>query len=117
MSSFMRKREIEYKFKVGSRATLQYIILDDLGAPKNLTSLVLYDTGKFKVWKTDGTLIIDGAITFTTRADGLVSYALSAADSAANNAGVWEGEIEILNDTPIMEEQTETFTVIIEDSH
>ena len=113
----MRKRDVEYKFKVGSRATLQFTILDDTGLAKNLTSTTLYATGVFKVWKPDGTLIINGAITFTTRAVGLVSYTLSATDSAASNAGVWEGEVEILNDTPIMEEQTDTFTVIIENSN
>ena len=35
----MRKRAIEYKFKVGSRATLQYTILDDTGAVKDLKQL------------------------------------------------------------------------------
>ena len=113
----MRKREIEYKFKVGSRATLQFTILDDAGVAKDLTSLTLYDTGTFKVWKSDGTLVISGSITFTTRASGLVSYALTANDTVAANSGVWEGEVEILNDSSVMEEQTETFTVIIENSN
>ena len=101
--------------------------INPLGAssnPENLVDVngVLYFTatdginGK-ELWKSDGTLIIDGAIVFTTRASGLVSYTLSATDSAAVNSGVWEGEIQILNDTPIMEEQTETFTVTIEDSY
>lgn len=113
----MRKRDVEYKFKVGSRATLQFTVLDDVGATKNLSDTATYATGKFKVWKPDGTLIINGDITFTTRASGLVSYALTATDSVAANAGIWEGEVEIYDNGGVMSEQVETFTVTIENSY
>lgn len=113
----MRKRDVEYKFKVGSRATLQFTVLDDLGNPKDISDTALYATGKFKVWRPDGTLIIEGAITFTTRASGIVSYALTAANSSASNAGIWEGEVEIYDNGGIMSEQVETFTVTIENSY
>ena len=113
----MRKRDIEFVEKVGSRRTLSLTLTDDAGTTIDMSSTTTYNTGKWKVWKTDGTLIIDGAITFFDRVNGSISYDLTAADTASANAGVWEGEVEIFNDAPIMKTQSETFTFTIKNSY
>ena len=85
MSMDMTPRSLEYKVKSGSRATLQMTISDSSGSAKDLSNTTTYATGKWKVWKPDGTLQINGALTFTTRASGIVSYALSATDTAVSS--------------------------------
>ena len=64
----MEGRAIEFKVKAGSRATVQLIVADSSGNAKDLTNTTTFATGKWKVWKPGGTLIIDGTISFTTRA-------------------------------------------------
>ena len=115
--SFVRGRAIEYRVKAGSRATLQLTINDSTGSAKSLTDGVTYASGKWKVWKPDGTLLIDGAITFDNRAGGIVSYSLTAANTAIANAGNWAGEVELYNSDSVLVEQTETFSFIIEESY
>ena len=117
MSMDMTPRSLEYKVKSGSRATLQMTISDSSGSAKDHSNTTTYATGKWKVWKPDGTLQINGALTFTTRASGIVSYALSATDTAIAKAGVWEGEVELLDSNGNISEQTESFTFIIEESY
>ena len=117
MSMFMRKRNIEYIVKVGSKKTVSLTLADDTGTAIDLSSTSTYNTGKWKVWKPDGTLIIDGVLSFITRSSGLVGYNLTAANTAIANAGVWEGEVEILNDDPAVEIQSNTFTFTIEESY
>ena len=119
MSQFMRQRDIVYEVKVGSTNALQFNIYDDTGTSlKDLSNTSTYATGKLKVWKTDGTLVIDGAITFTTRASGLVTYGLATADTVTANAGKWEGEIELLStDGTTITLTTDTFTFIIRNSY
>jgi hypothetical protein len=96
MSSMnMVGRATEFRVKSGSRPTLQLTITDDAGAAKNLSNTVTYNSGKWKVWKPDGTLIIDGAITFVTRGSGIISYTLTTANTAIANAGNWSGEVEL----------------------
>ena len=117
MSMFMRKRDIEFVEKVGSRRTVSLTLTDDVGTVIDLSSTTTYNSGKWKVWKPDGTLIIDGVLTFVDRSNGLVSYDLTAANTVLANAGVWEGEVEILNDDPAVEIQSNTFTFTIEESY
>ena len=117
MSMDMTPRSLEYKVKSGSRATLQMTISDSSGSAKDLSNTTTYATGKWKVWKPDGTLIIDGAIAFTTRGSGLVSYSLSATDTAIANAGIWAGEVELKNSDGDISEQTETFQFVLEESY
>lgn len=118
MSASRRFREYEVTFtvKVGSRATLELTILDADGNAKDLSDTATYSTAKWKVWKPDGTLIIDGSASFSDRANGKVSYNLSATDTAAINAGSWEGEVELFNNSAIITEQSETFGFDIEES-
>lgn len=112
MSQFMRDKDIVYEVKVGSTNALQFNIYDDTGTSlKDLSNTATFATGKLKVWDSDGTLIIDGAVTFTDRANGLVTYGLGTADTVTANAGKWQGEIELLaNDATTITLQTDTFT-------
>ena len=116
-SADMTGRNTEFRIKAGSRATLQLTVADSSGTGKDLSNTTTYATGKWKVWKPDGTLVIDGTITFTTRASGLVSYALTATDTAIANAGNWEGEVELFNSAGVMSEQTKSFNFTIEESY
>ena len=115
--SMVRGRAIEYRVKAGSRATLELTINDSTGSAKSLTDTVTYATGNWKVWKPDGTLVINGSITYDNRANGVVTYALTAANTVIANAGNWEGEIELYNSSGTVVEQTETFSFIIEESY
>ena len=117
MSMFMRKRNIEFIVKVGSKKTVSLTLADDTGTALDLTSTATYNTGKWKVWKPDGTLLINGSVVFLDRTNGIISYDLVTADTVTANAGVWEGEVEILNDDPAVEIQSNTFTFTIEESY
>ena len=117
MSMNMVGRATEYRVKVGSTVTLQLTITDSSGSAKDLSNTTTYSTGKWKVWKPDGTLIINGAITYTTRASGIISYVLTSADTASANAGIWSGEVELKNTNDDISEQTSTFNFIIEESY
>jgi hypothetical protein len=110
-------RGTTFTVKAGSRATLEITIKDSSGTAKNLSNTVTYATGKWKVWKPDGTLIIDGAITFANRTNGVVTYALSNSDTLVANAGVWSGEVELKDSSSVISEQTQTFNFTIEESY
>ena len=115
--SNMIGRATEYRVKAGSRATLSLTITDSSGTAKSLTDTVTYASGNWKVWKRDGTLIINGAITYDDRANGVIIYALTANDTLVANAGNWEGEVELKNSSGTMIEQTQTFSFVIEESY
>ena len=117
MSTNMIGRATEYRVKAGSRATLQLTITDSTGTAKNLSDTGTYTSGLWKVWKPSGTLIINGAIAFDDRTNGIISYALSATDTAITNAGNWEGEVELKNSSGVMVEQTQSFKFTIEESY
>lgn len=116
-SADMTGRTTEFRIKAGSRATLQLTVADSSGNAKDLSNTTTYATGKWKVWKPNGTLIINGDIVFTTRASGLVSYALSATDTAIANAGIWAGEVELKDSNGDISDQTQTFQFIMEESY
>ena len=117
MSMDMIQRAVEYYVKAGSRATLQLTISDATGSAKNISNTTTYATGRWKVWKPDGTLQINGALTFSDRANGVVSYALSATDATNAKAGKWEGEVELLDSNGDISEQTESFSFSIDESY
>jgi len=110
-------RDVEFRVKTGSRATLQLTVADSSGNAKDLTNTTTYATGVWKVWKPDGTLIINGALTYTTRASGIVSYVLTASDTVAANVGRWEGEVELKDANGDLSEQTKSFTYFQEESY
>ena len=116
-SADMVGRTVEFRVKAGSRATLQLTVADSSGSGKDLSNTVTYSTGKWKVWKPGGTLIINGDIVYTTRASGLVSYVLTAADTAIANAGIWAGEVELKDSNGGISDQTQTFQFILEESY
>ena len=117
MSMNMVGRSTEFRVKAGSLITLQLTITNDAGVAKNLTNTVTYNTGKWKVWKPDGTLIIDGNIVYTTRASWIISYTLTSTDTAIANAGIWSGEVELKDSAGAISEQTKTFNFVIEESY
>ena len=72
-SADMVGRTTQFRVKAGSRATLQLTVADSSGSGKNLANTTTYATGKWKVWKPGGTLIINGDIVYTRQvfcADG-----------------------------------------------
>ena len=117
MSMNMVGRSTEFRVKAGSLITLQLTITDDGGTAKNLTNTVTYNTGKWKVWKPDGTLLINGNITYTNRTNGIISYTLVTADTVIANAGNWAGEVELKDSAGAISEQTKTFNFVIEESY
>ena len=46
-----------------------------------------------------------------------MTYSLSATDTAIANAGNWEGEVELYNNSGVIVEQTESFSFVIEESY
>ena len=77
----MEGRAIEFKVKAGSRMTVELTVADSSGNAKSLANAITYATGKWKVWKPGGTLIINGSLTFSNRAGGVVTYACIICDS------------------------------------
>ena len=117
MSSNLNYRDVEYRVKVGDRVKLTLTITDYAGKALDLSNTTSYATGKWKVWKPDGTLVVNGDITFETRASGIVSDTLTAADTTIANAGIWEGEVEIKSTSDVITEQSRTFNFVIEESY
>lgn len=117
MSMNLVGRNIEFIIKVGSRAQVVLTITDELGVAKDLSNLTTYDTAVWKVWQPDGTLLINSAATYSDRVNGEISYNLLAADTVIANAGIWEGEVEMFNDSAVISEQSETFNFTIEESY
>ena len=117
MSMNLTGRLIEFNVKAGSTSTLIMNVTTSSGTAKNMSSTSTYATAKWKVWKPDGTSIINGTASFTNRLNGQISYALTSNDTVIANAGVWEGEIEFLNSSGAISDQSETFNFTIEDSY
>tara|TARA_B110000116_G_C16198967_1_gene300009 strand:- start:26 stop:379 length:354 start_codon:yes stop_codon:yes gene_type:complete len=117
MSMNLKGRNIEFIVKVGARSNVVINIADSSGVAKNLSDTSTYATAKWKVWQPDGTIIINGTASYSNRSTGEISYTLSSADTVIANAGIWEGEVELLNSSGIMTEQSETFNFTIEESY
>jgi len=117
MSMNLTGRLIEFNVKSGATSTLILNVTTSSGVAKNMSSTATYATAKWKVWQPDGTLLINGTATFSDRLNGQISYALTVSDTVIANAGVWEGEIEFLNSSGAISDQSETFNFTIEDSY
>lgn len=117
MSMNLKGRNIEFIVKAGARSNVVINITDASGVAKNLSDTSTYATAKWKVWQPDGTIIINGTASYSNRTTGEITYLLSAADTVIANAGIWEGEVELLNSSSIMSEQSETFNFTIEESY
>jgi len=116
-STNMFGRDVTFTIKVGDRKTLIITITNQQGVATNLSNTTTFSTARWKVWKPDGTLLIDGAATYSDRANGQISYALVATDTAIENAGNWVGEVEMFNDSAISSDQSETFNFNIIESY
>jgi hypothetical protein len=117
MSMNLKGRNIEFIVKVGARSNVVINIAESSGVAKNLSDTSTYATAKWKVWQPDGTMLINGTASYSNRSTGEISYTLSSADTVIANAGIWEGEVELLNSSGIMTEQSETFNFTIEESY
>ena len=117
MSMNLKGRNIEFIVKVGARSNVVINIAESSGVAKNLSDTSTYATAKWKVWQPDGTILINGTASYSNRTSGEISYILSSADTVIANAGIWEGEVELLNSSGIMTEQSETFNFTIEESY
>lgn len=93
---------MKYEVYVGSRDKLQLTIKDENNNVVDLSNLTTFGSGKWVVIKTDHTRIIDGAIAFEDRANGVVSYTLSATDAVVANVGNWEGWVELFDTGSLM---------------
>ena len=74
MSMNLTGRLIEFNIKAGATSTLIMNVTTSSGAVKNMSSTGTYATAKWKVWKPDGTLIINGNAVYADRAAGQISY-------------------------------------------
>ena len=112
MSMNLKGRNIEFIVKAGARSNVVINITDASGVAKNLSDTSTYATAKWKVWQPDGTILINGDATYSNRSTGEISYILSATDTVIANAGIWEGEIELLNTSGISWSDGHTCTPI-----
>ena len=117
MSMNLKGRNIEFIVKVGARSNVVINIADSSGVAKNLSDTATYATAKWKVWQPDGKILINGTASYSNRATGEITYLLVSADTVIAKAGIWEGEVELLNSSGIMTEQSETFNFTIEESY
>ena len=81
----------------------------------DLSDTSLYVNARFKVWKPDGTLIIN-KLAAIERGENCVSVTVTAEDNLIKNAGNWQGEVEFSNGTTIID-HTESFGYIIQESY
>jgi len=72
----MKRNDLEYTVKVDGLNTVCFTHRDSSGCVVGLCCVCTYATGTWKVWKPNGTIVFCGAIVYTTRACGLVSYTL-----------------------------------------
>lgn len=100
----IRRAEIQPTFTifVGTEKNLELTVIDpDTNNAKDLVDTNVYATGVAKIYKPDGTQVGgDMTITFEDRANGIVSFIVTATHTALANAGNWYGEIEFSNTTP-----------------
>jgi hypothetical protein len=117
MSMDMTPRSTSFTIKVGSTTTLELTIKNADGTARDLSNTTTFYSGKWKVWKPDGTLVIDKAIVYVTRASGIVSVTFGSTEITAAKAGIWAGEVELRNTSDVISEQTQTFNFTIEESY
>ena len=117
MSMDMTPRSVSFIIKVGSTTTLELTIKNADGTARDLTNDTTFNSGKWKVWKPDGTLLVDKSIVYGTRSSGIVSVTFGHEEITAAKAGIWAGEVELRNTSDVISEQTQTFNFTIEESY
>jgi len=115
-SADMIPRDIEFSVKVGSRKTLSLTLQDSCNCVVNMTCCTVYSTGTWKVFKPCGTSVFCGAIVYSCRAGGVVTYSLASGDTVAANKGAFAGEVEFLNSCAVISDHSKTFRFNIKQS-
>ena len=117
MSMDMTPRSVSFIIKVGSTTTLELTIKNADGTARDLSNSTTFHSGKWKVWKPDGTLLVDKSIVYGTRSSGIVTVTFGHEEITAAKAGIWAGEVELRNTSDVISEQTQTFNFTIEESY
>jgi len=108
-SSDMIPRDIEYSVKVGSRKTLSLTLEDSCNCVVAMCCACVYSTGTWKVFKPCGTSVFCGAVVYSNRSGGVVTYSLGACDATSANKGAWAGEVEYKNVCCVISDHSKTF--------
>lgn len=116
-SSDMIPRDVEYRVKVGDRKTLTLTLTDENNCVVSLACTCIYSTGTWKVNKPCGVSVFCGAITYSCRAAGQITYTLAACDVVTACAGQWAGEVEYVNMCSVISDHSKTFRFTIEPSY
>jgi len=83
----MKRLDTEYTVKVGSRKVLTLTLnCSDTGCAVSMACCTDYSTGTWKVWRPNGTSVFCGAIVYSCRAGGVITYALDALVAACGTA-------------------------------
>lgn len=89
-----------FEVEVGSERPLTITVKDPVsGVGLDMTDATQYDTGVVKIVKPDGTIIVSVVITFDDRDNGLIGFKILDTTTILANAGNWQGNLEILNDS------------------
>jgi len=116
-SSDMIPRDIEYRVKVGDRKTLTLTLTDENNCAVSLACTCIYNSGTWKVNKPCGGSVFCGAITYSCRAAGQITYTLGACDAVVACTGIWAGEVEYINMCSVISDHSKTFRFVIEPSY
>lgn len=99
----------------GSAETITVVIQDNNGNPINLTNTTTYATVSLNVWTPSGTLLINSAGSYGTRASGQVQYTFSpSSDTTSANTGNWTGIFICYNNSGVVSQYSDVFNVTIE---
>jgi len=83
----MKRLDVQFTVKTGSRDTLTLTLdCSDTGSPVSMACVCVYNTGTWKVWRPNGTIVFCGAIVYSCRAGGQITYALDALVAACGTA-------------------------------
>lgn len=116
----VNRENFEVTLEITSGTTKQFeltIINPDTGTAQDLTDTGVYNTGSVKIYKPDPSeaLIASGiGVSFTDRANGIITFTVNDTISASANAGNWIGEVEFSNQTPVVIDQQKFGFNIIE---
>jgi len=114
----MKRSDLEFTVKRGGQNTLTFTHKDQgTGCVIALCCACTYNTGTWKVWEPDGTIVFCGAIVYSCRAAGEITYTLKSTDiCAVGDQGIWEGEVEFINCVCAVIDQGRSFTFTIQES-
>lgn len=106
---------VTLEITAGTTKQFEVTITDpDTNQAVDMQDTAVYNSGSVKIYQPDGTLITSGVgVSFTDRANGIVTFTILAAVAVNANAGNWIGEIEFSNQTPtVIDQQKFNFNII-----